>query len=50
MNSDWRDLSLKENIDDTDFTKDKFGNFNPNHWQKILIFIGKKDISQKRTF
>ena len=50
MNSDWRDLSLKENIDDTDFTKDKFGNFNPNHWQKILIFIGKKTFLKRGLF
>ena len=50
MNSDWRDLSLKENIDDTDFTKEKFGNFNPNHWQKILIFIGKKTFLKRGLF
>ena len=39
---EWRNLSFNEQLDKKDFTKDKFGSFQPNLVKKYLYLLEKK--------
>ena len=50
MYREWRNLSVNEHLDKSEFTKDKFGSFAPNLCQKILIHIIKKTFFKRGFF